>query len=200
MRPGRRQNSHLSIAPRRRAVSVRSAEASEPGFLDCLPIITAVGRIVAVAGVIAAVIRAAPIIAICAARDRATDEGTSKRAPSPTPTSITPASETSVSPAAAVPAAEGAWIERSATIDFMLATLVGKGAAWSVATVLAISAPANPRGPSTLDQIPQQICCYRQLCERGAASSDLLDRTADAYRFGMGREPVLGGLLAGLAV
>ena len=61
--------------------------------------------------------------------------------------------------------------------------------------------PASlPRGPSTLDQIAQQICGYRHLCERGAASSDLLDRTADADRFGMGREPVLGRLLAGLAV
>ena|SRR5256885_10429135 len=71
-------------------------------------------------------------------------------------------------------------------------------------TTLPWTRPTNPaslpRGPSTLDQIPQQICRYCQLCKRGAASSDLLDRTADAYRFGMGCEPVLGGLLAGLAV
>src|SRR5467141_1521441 len=70
----------LPIAPRPPAVSVRSVEASGPGFLDCLPTIV-VCRIVAVGGVVAAVIRAgvvaavvrAPIIAISATRDRSTD-------------------------------------------------------------------------------------------------------------------------------
>jgi hypothetical protein len=36
------------------------------------------------------------------------------------------------------------WIELPATMDFMLATLVGKGARESVATLPAIKAPANP--------------------------------------------------------
>ena len=53
---------------------------------------------------------------------------------------------------------------------------------------------------SALHQIPQQIRSHRQLGERQAASSDLVDRTADARSLGMGREPVLGSLLAGLTV
>jgi hypothetical protein len=69
----------LPIAPGPPAVSVRSVEAGGPRFLDCLP--TIVDRIIAVGGIVAAVIRAgvvaavvrAAIIAICAARDRATD-------------------------------------------------------------------------------------------------------------------------------
>ena len=36
------------------------------------------------------------------------------------------------------------WIELSATIDFMLATLVGNGAAWSVATLPAIKVNSHP--------------------------------------------------------
>src|SRR5882724_1069695 len=52
---------------------------------------------------------------------------------------------------------------------------------------------------SALHQIPQQIRRHRQLGERQATGSDLLDRTADARSFWVGREPVLGGLLAGLA-
>jgi hypothetical protein len=63
------------------AVSVRSVEAGGPRFLDCLPTIVDVCRILAVGGIVAAVRRAgvvgavvrAAIIAICAARDRATD-------------------------------------------------------------------------------------------------------------------------------
>jgi hypothetical protein len=38
----------------------------------------------------------------------------------------------------------GSWIELSATLDFMLATLVGNGAAWSVATLLAIKGQLAP--------------------------------------------------------
>src|SRR6478735_4271242 len=56
------------------------------------------------------------------------------------------------------------------------------------------------RALSALHQIAQQIRSHRQLGERQATGSDLLDRTADARSFRMGREPVLGGLLAGLAV
>jgi hypothetical protein len=41
-------------------------------------------------------------------------------------------------PAAARQPHHRTWIELSATIDFMLATLVGNGAAWSVATLPAI--------------------------------------------------------------
>jgi hypothetical protein len=52
---------------------------------------------------------------------------------------------------------------------------------------------------SGLHQIPQQVGRHRQLGERKATGSDLLDRTADARSFRMGGEPVLGGLLAGLA-
>src|SRR6266436_9592239 len=59
---------------------------------------------------------------------------------------------------------------------------------------LVVSVPC-----SALHQIPQQIRRHRQLGERKATGSDLLDRTADARGFRMGREPVLGGLLAGLA-
>jgi hypothetical protein len=36
------------------------------------------------------------------------------------------------------------WIELSATLDFMLATLVGNGAAWSVATLPAIKGQLAP--------------------------------------------------------
>jgi hypothetical protein len=36
------------------------------------------------------------------------------------------------------------WIELSATIDFMLATLVGNGAAWSIATLPAIKVNSHP--------------------------------------------------------
>src|ERR1700730_18379175 len=52
---------------------------------------------------------------------------------------------------------------------------------------------------STLHQIPEQIRSHRQLGERQATGRDLLDQTADARRFRVYREPVLGGLLAGLA-
>jgi hypothetical protein len=51
---------------------------------------------------------------------------------------------------------------------------------------------------SALHQIPQQIRSHSQLGERQATGSDLLDRSADARSLRMGREPVLGGLLAGL--
>src|SRR5258707_569734 len=100
------------------AVPVRSVEASGPGFLDCLPrtviVIGAIADVCRIAvGGIAAVGRSAivvsrsAIIAVGAARDRATDYGASQRARSPTPAStITKApSETSVSPSAAAPAA-----------------------------------------------------------------------------------------------
>src|SRR4030095_8398279 len=50
-----------------------------------------------------------------------------------------------------------------------------------------------------LHQLPQQIRRHRQLGKRKATSSDLVDRTADTGRFRMGRDPTLGGLLAGLA-
>ena len=50
-----------------------------------------------------------------------------------------------------------------------------------------------------LDQIPQQVRRHRQLGKRKATGRDLLDRAADAGRLRMGREPVPGGLLAGLA-
>jgi hypothetical protein len=88
--PVARQGGHLAgagcaarpIVPARSPIApgpVRSVEAGGPRFLDCLP--TIVDRIVAVGGIVAAVIRAgvvaavvrAAIIAICAARDRATD-------------------------------------------------------------------------------------------------------------------------------
>lgn len=55
------------------------------------------------------------------------------------------------------------------------------------------------RALSTLHQITQQVRRHRQLGERQTTGSDLLDRTADARRFRMGRKPCLGGLLAGLA-
>jgi hypothetical protein len=54
--------------------------------------------------------------------------------------------------------------------------------------------------PSALDQIPQQVCRHRQLSKRKATSRDLLDRASDTGRLRMGREPVPGGLLAGIAI
>jgi len=84
-------------------VSVRSVKAGGSRFLDCLPwtiivigAITAVCRIVAVAGIITTVIRAT-IVAVSAARDRATDDGTSQRARSPAKTSM---SKTTAAPTA----------------------------------------------------------------------------------------------------
>src|SRR5213595_2361621 len=68
---------------------------------------------------------------------------------------------------------------------------------WSNLRMLQIA--CRERALSALHQIPQQIRRHRQLGECKAAGSDLLDRTADAGSFRMGREPVLGGLLAGLA-
>ena len=56
------------------------------------------------------------------------------------------------------------------------------------------------RALSDLHQIPQEIRRHRQFGERQSTGSDLLDRTADARSFGMGREPVLCGLPAGLTV
>src|SRR6267378_2808447 len=53
--------------------------------------------------------------------------------------------------------------------------------------------------PSVLDQISQQVCRYRQLGKRKATGRDLLDSASDTGRLRMGREPVLGGLLAGIA-
>jgi hypothetical protein len=53
-------------------------------------------------------------------------------------------------PAAARQPPHRTWIVLSATIDFMLATSVGNGAAWSVATLPAIEAPANPPTNSIL--------------------------------------------------
>jgi hypothetical protein len=49
-------------------------------------------------------------------------------------------------PAAAHQPPHRTWIELSATIDFMLATLVGNGAAWSVATLLAIKVNSHSVG------------------------------------------------------
>src|SRR5690348_14997523 len=56
-----------------------------------------------------------------------------------------------------------------------------------------------PRTPSGFDQIPEQVRRHRQLGECQAAGCNLLDRAADARRFGVSREPGLDGLLAGLA-
>jgi hypothetical protein len=47
-------------------------------------------------------------------------------------------------PAAARQPPHRSWIELSATLDFMLATLVGNGAAWSVATLPAIKVNSHP--------------------------------------------------------
>jgi hypothetical protein len=47
-------------------------------------------------------------------------------------------------PAAAPPAAPPDLDRTAATIDFMLATLVGNGAAWSVATLPAIEVNSHP--------------------------------------------------------
>jgi hypothetical protein len=47
-------------------------------------------------------------------------------------------------PAAAPPAAPPELDRTAATIDFMLATLVGNGAAWSVATLPAIEVNSHP--------------------------------------------------------
>jgi hypothetical protein len=47
-------------------------------------------------------------------------------------------------PAAARQPPHRSWIELSATLDFMLATLVGNGAAWSVPTLPAIKLNSHP--------------------------------------------------------
>jgi hypothetical protein len=47
-------------------------------------------------------------------------------------------------PAAARQPPHRSWTELSATLDFMLATLVGNGAAWSVATLPAIKVNSHP--------------------------------------------------------
>jgi hypothetical protein len=44
------------------------------------------------------------------------------------------------------PAAPPELIELSAPLDFMLATLVGNGAAWSIATLPAIKVTSHPSG------------------------------------------------------
>jgi hypothetical protein len=59
-------------------------------------------------------------------------------------------------PAAARQPPHRSWIELSATLDFMLATLVGNGAAWSVATLPAIKVPllARLRHADRIEQCP----------------------------------------------
>jgi hypothetical protein len=47
-------------------------------------------------------------------------------------------------PAAARQPPHRSWIELSAPLDFLLATLVGNGAAWSVATLPAIKVNSHP--------------------------------------------------------
>jgi hypothetical protein len=56
-------------------------------------------------------------------------------------------------PAAARQPPHRTWIELSATIDFMLATLVGNGAAWSVATLPAIKVNSHPF------RLLVKVCC-----------------------------------------
>src|SRR5262249_4507931 len=97
--------SESALLPAPGPPSVGSVEAGGPGFLDCLPrtvivigAIADVCRIVAVAGVVAAVGRGA-IITVSAARDRATDDGTSQRARSPAKTSMSPPAAAPATPA-----------------------------------------------------------------------------------------------------
>src|SRR5260370_33811611 len=77
-------------------------------------------------------------------------------------------------PAAARQPPHRTWIELSSTIDFMLATLVGNGAAWSVATLPAIEAPANPPRNAILRvRMFSSVSCWEIPQARTAARAEL---------------------------
>jgi len=65
-------------------------------------------------------------------------------------------------PAAARQPPHRTLIELSATIDFMLATLVGNGAAWSVSTLPAIKVNSHPVWRLV------KVRCWRAPCKDGA--------------------------------